>query len=127
MKNSLTVRLKKKEGKLKYRLGVEEDLYNAFVSNIPEGAHVEIFISVDTDDGSLSQLAKLHANIKEISNSTGQSVDDIKLEIKRRSGLVFVNKDSYYQKSFSDCSKTELSKAIQETIQLGDTLGISLY
>jgi hypothetical protein len=127
MKNSITIRLKKKDGTLKYRLGAEEDLYNAFVSNLPEGSYVEMFISADEDNGSLSQLAKLHANIKEISNNTGQSVDDIKLEIKRRTGLLFVNKNSFYEKSFGDCSKTELSKAIQETIQLGETLGISLY
>jgi len=127
MKVNLTVRLVKRGDKLAYRLGAEEDLYNAYVANLPEGTKVDVFISADSDNGSLSQLAKLHANIREISNSTGETQEDIKLLLKKRIGMVITTEDEYYIKSFGDCSKEELSRAIQESLVLGDSLGISLY
>lgn len=127
MKSNLTVRLVKKNGKLAYRLGAEEDIFNSFVGNLAENTKLEVFISTDSDDGTLAQLAKLHANIKEISESTGETAETIKLWLKKRLGMVITTNDEYYIKSFGDCSKSELSRAIQESISLGEGLGISLY
>ena len=77
----------------------------------------------DSDDKTAGQLAKVHALIREISNSTGHSFDEIKSIIKERAGL----STSSNLKSFADCNKKEMSEAIEQCIVLGNELGIYLY
>lgn len=78
---------------------------------------------VNNDDKTAGQLAKVHALIREISNSTGHSFDEIKTIIKERAGLT----TSSDLKSFADCNKKEMSDAIEQCIVLGNELGIYLY
>ena len=106
MKQNLFSNLTKKDGKLEYNIKTQETIYNNFVKNLPEGSKVEIFVSVSGD--------------------IGYSFSEMKLQIKRKSGLCFNKNGGEYCKSFGNCSKDELNSVIQEIIELGDELGSNL-
>ena len=124
MANNFVVRLEKKDGKLVHRTVSDLTIYQTFIDELPEGIKLDMFISAYTDDGTLAQLAKVHAGIRDISSHTGEAVDDIKLLVKKRMGLFFTNDTEYYMKSFGDCSKEELGQAIDVIIKLGEELGV---
>lgn len=124
MTNNFVVRLVKKNGKLEHRTIGDLTIYQKFIDEIPEGMKLDMFISAYTDDGTLAQLAKVHAGLREIATHTGESVEDLKVLIKKRIGLLFNNQEDFYMKSYSDYSKEELSKAIEEVTRLGEELGV---
>ena len=105
----------------------EKHKLDAFVNSLPDGTQIECYYSVilDPREKSLGQLAKVHVLIKQLASDTGHSVGEIKDVIKDRSGLI--NIESGEVKSFRDCSKTELSTAIQECINLGNEIGSYLH
>ena len=104
--------------------------YEQFVSSVPEGAIVEFFYEVQHDDGTLPQLAKLHAMLKPLANHIGETVENLKLLVKDRAGLCIARevsgKEYFLAKSFGDCSKEELSLAIQAAIEIGENVGFIL-
>jgi len=124
MGNNFVIRLVKKDGELIHRTIADKTVYKNFIDQIPEGMKLDMFISAYTDDGTLAQLAKVHAGIRDISQHTGEAVDDIKVLVKKRIGLFFTNETEYYMKSFGDCSKEELGRAIDEITKLGEELGV---
>lgn len=94
-----------------------------FIKSLQEGETVVITYEVQTADHTYAQLSKLHKCIRELANYTGDSFEDMKLQVKLRAGLCS-NSDC---RSFADCSKEELSMAIQASIEIGDLVGFSLY
>ena len=94
-----------------------------FIKGLQEGETVVITYEVQTADHSYAQLSKLHKCIRELANYTGDSFEDMKLQVKLRAG--FCTDDSC--KSFSECSKEELSMAIQAAIEIGDLVDFSLH
>ena len=94
-----------------------------FTKGLQEGETVIITYEVQTDDASYAQVSKVHKHIRELANYTGDSFEDMKLQVKLRAGLCS-NSDC---RSFADCSKEELSMAIQASIEIGDLVGFSLY
>jgi hypothetical protein len=114
----------KKEGKeLVFRSDLDKIKYDNFVKGMENGEFVEVTYEIRISDGSYAQLSKLHKCIRELGNFLGYSFDDMKLEVKERAGLK--SKTGY--KSFADCSREELSLAIQATIEIGDLVGYSLH
>lgn len=114
----------KKEGLLKAgSLSLNKQL-EEFISKIPEGQIVEFFYEVQHDDGTLPQLAKLHVMLRHLSNHIGETVENMKLLVKDKAGLCIMRevsgKEYFLAKSFSECSKEELSLAIQAAIQIGE-------
>ena len=101
----------KKNGKLIYDSPKDKTSYDIFINKIPEGQKVEMYIDLTDIDKSKAQLAKVHACIRELAKESGNTFDDMKNIIKDESGL----KD----KSFADCSKTELMLAIEACIDIG--------
>lgn len=101
-----------------------------FISNIPEDSVIDVFYEVTHDDGTLPQLAKLYVMLKKLATHIGETVENLKLVIKDRAGLCIARevagKEYFLAKSFSECSKEELSLAIQATIELGDQVGYPL-
>ena len=101
-----------------------------FVSNIPENSIVEFFYEVQQDDGTLPQLAKLHVMIRQLANHTGETVENMKLFVKDRAGLCIARevsgKEYFLAKSFGECSREELSLAIQAAIELGEEVNYFL-
>lgn len=89
---------------------------------------VEVFYEITHDDGTLPQLAKLHVLIKQLAMHTGITVDDMKVLIKDKAGLCIIRevagKEYFLAKSFGECSKEELSLAIQACIELGEEVNL---
>ena len=75
------------------------------------------------DDGTLPQLAKLHAMIRELALHIGEPFEDMKLLVKDKAGLCLARevagKEYFLAKSFGECSREELSLAIQAAIDIG--------
>lgn len=94
-----------------------------FIKGLTDGEHVLITYEVQTNDASYAQLSKVHKNIRELANYTGDTFEDMKMQVKLRAGLC----GSSECKSFADCSKEELSLAIQASIEIGELVGFSLY
>ena len=126
MKANLFANLTKRDGKLEYNIKTQETIYNKFVEDLPEGAKVEIFVSISGDNGTNAQIAKIHVSIRQLANDLGYSFSEMKLLVKRKAGLCFNKNGTEYCKSFGDCSKEELNSVIQEIIELGDEVGSNL-
>lgn len=120
MANNIHLELTVKDGRLQFSNDGLKAKYNNFLNNIPEGSKVELFISVCNDKGSDTQLARLHAMIRELSSGLGYTFDEMKLIIKKHSGLSFTENDEIKYKSFANCTKDELSLAIQSCITIAD-------
>tara|TARA_R110000751_G_scaffold1991_3_gene7700 strand:+ start:2359 stop:2745 length:387 start_codon:yes stop_codon:yes gene_type:complete len=116
----------KKDGKLVHTIKAREGIYNKFVDSLPEGAKVEMFTSVSGPKGSNAQIAKVYVMLRELANETGYSLEEMKLIIKRKSGLCFNKDGQEYCKSFGECDKDELNSVIQNIIEIGDGLGSNL-
>jgi hypothetical protein len=113
----------KKNGRLEFPSLAISKQHEQFVSDIPDGTIVEFFFEVQHDDGTLPQLAKLHAMIRELSLHVGEPFSDMKLLIKDKAGLCLSRevsgKEYFLAKSFGECSREELSLAIQAAIDIG--------
>jgi|TARA_R110000744_G_scaffold34673_1_gene80618 hypothetical protein len=118
--------LVKKDGKLQHNVKARETIYNKFVDSLPEGAKVEMFVSVSGPKGSNAQLAKVYVMLRELAAEIGYSLEEMKLIVKRKSGLCFNKDGQEYCKSFGDCDKTEMNAVIQNIIDIGDDLGSNL-
>ncbi len=114
----------KKNGRLEFTSLSSSKQYELFVSRLPEGQLVECFYDATHDDGTLPQLAKLHAMIKALATHIGETAENMKLLVKDRAGLCIVRevsgKEYFLAKSFAECSKQELSLAIQAAIEIGE-------
>jgi hypothetical protein len=114
-----TVKLVKEGGKLVYPDDKSKLSYQIFLDKLSEGQKVEMYIGLADADHSVAQLAKVHACIRELAKESGYTFDEMKMIIKRQSGLCYDGGDAEYCKSFADCSKDELALAIEACIQLG--------
>lgn len=103
--------------------------YDAFLSSLVVGQTVNIFMEGNKDDGTLDQLAKIHVCLAEMARSTGHTVEELKVEVKKQAGLCFTTKHNgeqvLYCKTLADCSKEELSSVIDAVIKIGDELGMN--
>jgi hypothetical protein len=128
--NMFTSILKKSGGKLVYVNKADEQVYKLFVESLGNDQVVEIFFDANKDDGSLAQLAKIHKCIREIAKETGDNYEDMKLLIKKKSGLC-IKKEVDGEvvmvcKSFANASKSDLAMVIETIVQIGDLVGINM-
>jgi hypothetical protein len=118
----------KEFGNLEFTSQAQARQFEAFISTVEKGSIVEVFYEVTHDDGTLPQLAKLHVLIKQLATHTGYTVEDMKLLVKDKAGLCLVRevsgKEYFLAKSFGECSKEELSLAIQACIELGEEVNL---
>jgi hypothetical protein len=102
-----------------------------YVSKIPEGSIVECFYEMQHDDGTLPQLAKLHVVIRHLATHIGETVENMKLLVKDRAGLCIARevagKEYFLAKSFGECSKEELSLAIQAAMEIGEEVNFLIH
>lgn len=128
--NHLNGKYKKERGILKPLSIATMKQYEIFVSQLQDGDIVEFFYEKQHDDGTLPQLAKIHVMIKQLSTHIGETVENMKLLIKDRAGLCIARevsgKEYFLAKSFGDCSREELSLAIQAAIEIGEQVGFIL-
>lgn len=126
------VGLLRKEGNLlTYTSSTDETKYGIFKENLAEGTLVEVYMDVQSDDGSLAQLAKIHAMIRQLCSHTGDTFEDMKLIIKKRAGLCIEKELDgsrfLYCKSFADASKDDLSLTIQALQEISLLLEFPLW
>ena len=126
MKDNIFLKLSVKDGELDFPAKINKTRFNTFLKALPDGTRLEMFISASDDNGTNAQLARLHAMIREIANDLGYTFEEVKLMVKRHTGLCFMKNKTEYCKSFADCDKSELNLCIQECIRLGDFNGIQL-
>ena len=98
--------------------------FRLFKESLVPYQKVDTFMESNVDNGTVPQLAKIHACIRELGKHLGYSFQDMKFEIKRLSGLCVekeINGNKFLIcKSFGDCSVDELAMVIQAVIELGD-------
>jgi len=113
----------KRNGRLEFSSLAVSKQHEVFVSDVPDGTIVEFFFEVQHDDGTIPQLAKLHAMIRELSLHVGEPFEDMKILVKDKAGLCLARqvsgKEYFLAKSFGECSREELSLAIQAAIDIG--------
>jgi hypothetical protein len=130
MSSHLNGKYKKERGILKPLSIASMKQYELFVSRLQEGAIVEFFYEEQHDDGTLPQLAKLHVMLKELAIHIGETVENMKLLVKDKAGLCIARevsgKEYFLAKSFGDCSREELSLAIQAAIEIGEEVNFLL-
>ena len=128
--NHLNGKYKKERGILKPMSIASMKQYELFVSNLADGTIVEFFYEEQHDDGTLPQLAKLHVMLKQLSMHIGETVENMKLLVKDRAGLCIARevsgKEYFLAKSFGDCSREELSLAIQAAMEIGEEVNFPL-
>jgi hypothetical protein len=128
--NHLNGKYKKERGILKPMSIATMKQYELFVSNLADGTIVEFFYEEQHDDGTLPQLAKLHVMLKQLSMHIGETVENMKLLVKDRAGLCIARevagKEYFLAKSFGDCSREELSLAIQAAMEIGEEVNFLL-
>jgi hypothetical protein len=127
----VTIDFKIEDGKLIPINPINEIKHKSFLNTLKDGDKIHLTYEPIGDDGSYAQLAKVHKCIRTLASDTGDTFDHMKQQIKKRSGLcISINHENTkvdYYKSFGDCSKEELSGAIQSALELGDFLGINLH
>ncbi len=129
--NMLHAQLERKGDKLEFRDPIKKKMYSELIQNMEEGQIADMFLDVNVDDGTLAQLAKVHASIREIAKHTGNTFEDIKIDVKEKAGLCFTKrrngKDYLMCKSLGDCSKTEMGLVIEAINEIGLFVGINFY
>jgi len=113
-----TGKLMKKNGKLVYSDSKEKLLYDLFIKNLKEGEEVDIFMSVCGVKASTAQITKVHTCIRVIAMDLGYTFEEMKLLVKEQAGLS--------DRSFGDCSKDEISLAIEACNCIAEDNGINL-
>jgi hypothetical protein len=116
----------KKDGKLVFAHPQDKLAYEIFLEKIPEGQKVDMYLDLIGVDHSKAQLAKVHACIRELAKESGYTFDEMKIVIKKHAGLCYDAGHAEICKSFADCSKDELSLAIESCIAIGRDLNINL-
>lgn len=119
-----TVKLKMKNGKLIYLNEKDKLSHKLFLEKIQEGDEIEVFMNPVTDKASYAQISKAHACIRALAKESGHSFDEMKQVVKSYSDIPAESGKGY--KSFSECSKEEMSRVIDLCIQMGEDLNLSL-
>jgi|688.fasta_scaffold691251_3 hypothetical protein len=127
--NMFSTTLKKVEDRLVYTNDADAKIYKLFLEHLMPGQTVDVFFDANKDDGSLAQLAKIHKCIREIAKETGDNYEDMKLLIKKKSGLC-IKKEVDGEvvmvcKSFANASKTDLAMVIETIVEIGDLVGVN--
>jgi hypothetical protein len=117
MKVTFETVLIKRNGKLEHTIKAKEDIFNTLVNDLPEGSIIEVFANTKGNKGSNTQLAKIHAMIKQLAQDIGDDPGAVKEQIKIQAMI---------KGSLADCDKDELNSVIQVILQIGDLVGSNL-
>ena len=119
----VTILLKMEDGKLVPKRDMDKHKLEVYVKNLQEGDTIQVTYEEQSTDGTYAQISKLQACTRELANHLGYSHEEIKDMIKVKAGLYTAEGDI---KSFAECSKDELSLAIQTALQLGEQVDFPL-
>jgi len=96
-----------------------------FVNNLTDKDEIECLFEAVEPNNTKSQLAKIHVMIKEISDETGETLKQTKLNIKDQVGLTYYVDNEKIYKSFADETRESLSNIIEKLYIVGDFLNIN--
>lgn len=123
MKASHFGKLKKVNGVLVPASKKDEITFNLYKDSLQEGAIVEVFMEEGVYDSTIPQLRKVHSMIEALASHTGYGFENMKMLVKEKAGLCLarttVGSEYFLCLSFADCSKDQLSAAIQAAIEIG--------
>ena len=108
------VRFKKKDGQLVPYSFSDAISLKQLIDSIPEETVCIASYEIESDKGSKLQITRIHAMIRELSEFTGSTFEEMKDIVKNEAGL---------NKSFTEYSSKELNYIIQNTIKLGADIG----
>lgn len=114
----------KKNGKLEFKTKRDALLFASLTEGLREGQGCCVAVDFEDDQGNLMQISKLKAGLRELSRETGETFINVQNIIKKEAGLYDEVSEIY--KSFGNCSKLELSDAIQVLIEKGKFVNIDL-
>ena len=130
MDGIFSTKLKKVGDQLVHVKTGDEIRYKEFIKEIEAGTQLDLFMEIDSGDGTVAQLAKVHKCIRVLANHTGHTFEEMKLAVKDLSGLVtkrtVLGREYLDWKSFGDLSRDDLNLAIQACVELGDQMGLNL-
>lgn len=103
---------------------VDKLMLKSFVNAHPSNNTTVFSLVVEriTGNKTYGQLSKAHAMIRELSRHSGTSFKDMKLLVKKESGLI----TGEIIKSFRDCSYEELETVIHTCLDIGEKVNCPL-
>lgn len=119
----LSILYELKEGKLVFKREIDKLKFDLYVKNLKDGDIIEVTHEEQSPEGSLAQLAKVHACIGELSKFLGYDKDELKELVKHKANLYTTDGD---YKSFRNCTKEELSQAIEAVLTIGQAVDFPL-
>ncbi|NQY42592.1 MAG: hypothetical protein HRT87_04525 [Legionellales bacterium] len=125
VKNNITIKGKIIGKELKFSM-INQTLFNEFAKTLPDNTEVELYISTVSEKASRAQIKKIHAMLRELGNTCGYELQEIKDLVKTKADLTEVKDKKIALKSFGDCTREEMQNAIEAAIQIGDMLGVNL-
>ena len=131
--NNLLINLQlNKEGVLVPATPEDIAKLKAFQISLTKEMTVQGFFTIEKNkkDGNLGQLAKVHAMIRDLAESSGYTFQEMKEQVKKRAGLYEVTSESSSKmtlKSFGKASTQDLSKAIETCIEIGQLIGYPIH
>ena len=119
----MTILLKMENGALVPKRDVDKYALRNYVMNVEEGATIQVTYEEQSTDGTYAKISKLQACTRELSKFLGYTHEEVKDIVKHKANLYSPEGDF---KSFADCSKEELSLAIQAALELGEQVDFPL-
>ena len=119
----ITILLEMRDGTLVPKTELGKYSLANYVKNIEEGAIIQVTYEELSTDGTYAQISKLQACTRELSKFLGYTHEEVKDIIKHKANLYSPEGEL---KSFADCSKEELSLAIQAALELGEQVDFPL-
>ena len=127
MKNlSISVRMKKSDGKMVLLNKYQEQSFRRFCEALEEGQEADVFYDAVSTEVTKAQLAKIYAGLKSLAIELGYSLYEIKNIIKENAGLRFrQSSGEFFTKSFKDMSSDEIYLIFQAMNEAGAVVGLS--
>lgn len=119
----ISLSLKKVDSELVFSSNADKAKFEIFLKSLSNNETVTVTYETTSSSGSYAQLSKIHKCIRELAFFTGTTFEEMKVQIKERSGLCINNSC----KSFGECSSEELSLIIQTILEVGDIVGFNLH
>lgn len=119
----ITILLEMRDGVLVPKTELGKYSLANYIKNVEEGAVIQVTYEELSTDGTYAQISKLQACTRELSKFLGYTHEEVKDIIKHKADLYSPEGEL---KSFADCSKEELSLAIQAALDLGEQVDFPL-
>lgn len=119
----ITILFEMRDGELIPKSELGKNSLASYLKNVEEGALIQVTYEEQSTDGTYAQISKLQACTRELSKHLGYTHEEIKDIIKHKADLYTPEGEL---KSFAQCSKEELSLAIEAVLDLGEQVDFPL-